>query len=186
MGKERRDAFGSHTVIAPSAQGRRWRKHRSHGECNFHCGSGIVVIHAMHLIKTACKRTSHQPCSSAPLFTQCLNSVRSRRLVSSPVGRHMSAGVRKPPDLGPHNSLKPGGRHKSPVQHFANSVWYPSAIEAFASSAHCVAHPGLKPLKHLYRWLTPPAVHMLPSGLSGTIPALDTPSTVLWWPSNQE
>ena len=77
----------------------------------------------------------------------------------------MSAGVRKPPDLGPHNSSKPGGRHKSPVQHFANSDWYPSAIEASTSSAHGVAHPGLKPFKHPYRWLTPPAGICRPSGL---------------------
>ena len=56
----------------------------------------------------------------------------------------MSAGVRKPPDVGPHNSSKPGGRHKSPVQHFANSDWCPSVIEASLPSAHCVAHPGLK------------------------------------------
>ena len=77
----------------------------------------------------------------------------------------MSAGVRKPPDLGPHISSKPGGRHKGPVHHFANTDWYHSAIEASASSDHCVAHPGLKPFKHPYRWLTHTGRHMSPSGL---------------------
>jgi hypothetical protein len=134
--------YCSHSVSAPSARGRRWRNDRLHTECNFRCGSGIVVINAMHVIKMACKRTSHQPCSSAPLFTQCLNSVRSWFLDFSPVGRHMSAGVREPPDLGPPHSLKPGGRHISLVHHLSSSDWYPSAIEAFASSALCLAHPG--------------------------------------------
>ena len=77
----------------------------------------------------------------------------------------MLAGVRKPPDLGPTHSSKLGGRHKSPVQHFAYSDWYPSAIEASASSDHGIAHPGLKPFKHPYRWLTPTGRHMSPSGL---------------------
>ncbi len=77
----------------------------------------------------------------------------------------MPAGVRKPPDLGPTHSSKPGGRHKSPVHHFANADWCPSAIEASASIAHCVAPPGLKPFMHPYRWFTPPAGHMSPSGL---------------------
>jgi hypothetical protein len=76
----------------------------------------------------------------------------------------MSAGVRKPPELGPPHSLKPGGRHISLVHHFSNSDWYPSAFEASASSAHCVAHPGLKPFKHPYRWFTPPAGICRPPG----------------------
>ena len=101
-----------------------------------------VLAHDRLMDLVACWRTSRQPCASAPLFTQCLNSVRSWFLDFSPVGRPMSAGVREPPDLGPPHSLKPGGRHISLVHHLSNSDWYPSAIEAFASSALCVAHPG--------------------------------------------
>jgi hypothetical protein len=83
-----------------------------------------------------------------------------------------SAGAREPPDLGPHHSLKPGGRHKSPVHHFANSVWCISAFYAAVSNVHSVAHPGLKPFKHPCRWLTPTGRHMPPSGLRGAFSAV--------------